>query len=204
MEVFIDHPNTETWQGHPRRNFVSASLLCPAAKVLESLILPTINKYLQPVPDQHGFRPDHTTTSAMLQMTTYIAMGFDQRKPPDRTICVAIDLSVAFDTVCHNNLLSKINRSQLPPATARWLSCYLRGRQAKTCFRGVKSTSRKANTGVPQGSKLSPSLFSFYIANTHWGLAATAGSMSKDISSLPRHLPIIQQAQRLRSRESIQ
>ena len=92
-------------------------------------------------------------------------MGFNQRKPPDRTVCVAVDFSAAFDTVCHNNLLSKINRSQLPPATARWLSCYLRGRQAKACFRGVNSTSRKVNTGVPQGSKLSPSLFSFYIAD---------------------------------------
>ena len=58
------------------------SFLCPAAKVLESLILPTINKYLQPAPDQHGFRPDHSTTSALLQMTTDIAMGFNQRKPP--------------------------------------------------------------------------------------------------------------------------
>ena len=88
------------------------SLLCPAAKVLETLILPTINKYLLPAPDQHGFGPDHSTTSALLQMTTYIAMGFNQRKPPDRAIFVAVDLSAAFDTVCHNNLLSRINRSQ--------------------------------------------------------------------------------------------
>ena len=164
MEVFIDHSNTETWQGHLRRSFVSAiSFLCPAAKLLESLILPTINKYIQHTPEQYGFRPDHSTTSGLLQMTKDIAMGFNQRNTPDRTMCLAVDLSTAFESVCHNNLLSKINRSQLPPATAQWLSCYLRGRQAKTCFRGVKTTSRKVNTGVPQGSKLSPSLFSFYI-----------------------------------------
>ena len=107
----IPKPGKDTSVGTSYRPI---SLLCPAAKVLESLILPTINKYLQHAPDQHGFRPDHSTTSALLQMTTGIAMGFDQRKPPDRTICVAVDLSAAFDTVCHNNLLSKINRSQLP------------------------------------------------------------------------------------------
>ena len=124
MEVLliipIPKPGKDTSVG---TSYQPISLLCPAAKVLESMILPTINKYLQPAPDQYGFRPHHSTTSALLQMTTDIAMGFNQRKPPDRTICVAVDLSAAFDTVCHNNLLWKINRSQLPPATARWLSC---------------------------------------------------------------------------------
>ena len=92
-------------------------------------------------------------------------MGFNERKPPDRTVSVAVDLSAVFDTVCYYNLISNINRSQLPPSTAGWLSCYLRGRQSKTSLRGGKSTSRKVNTGVPQCSKLSTSLFSFYIAD---------------------------------------
>ena len=111
MIIPIPKPGKNTSLGTSYRPI---SLFCPAAKVLDSLILPTINKYLQPAPDQYGFRPDHSTTSALLQMTTAIAMGFNQRKPPDRTICVAVDLLAAFDTVCHNNLMSKINRSQLP------------------------------------------------------------------------------------------
>ena len=139
MEVIINHPYTETGKDISQgTSYRPISLICPAAKVLESLFLPTINKYLIPARDQHGFRRAHFTTSALQQLTTDIAVGFNQRKPPDRTVCVAVDLSAAFDTVCHNNLLSKINRSQLSPATARWLSCYLRGRQAKTCFRGVE------------------------------------------------------------------
>ena len=125
-------------------SYLHISLVCPAAKVLESLILPTINKYLQPAPDQHGFRPDHSTTSALLQMTTDIAMECNESKPPDRTICVAVDLSAALAiTICGRR---STDHSPHPPATVRWLSCYLRGRQANTCFRGVKSTSRKVNT----------------------------------------------------------
>ena len=125
----IPKPGKDTSQGTCYRPI---SLIFPAAKVLESLFLPTINKYLIPDQDQHGFRREHSITSTLIQLTTDVAVGFNQRKPPDRTVYVAVDLSAAFDTVCHNNLLSKINRSQLHPATARWLSCYLRDRQAKT------------------------------------------------------------------------
>ena len=118
------------------------SLLCPAAKVMEALLLPTINNQLLPSADQHGFRPGHSTTSALLQLT-----GFNQRKPPHRTVCVAVDLTEAFDTVNHNVLLSKIVRSTLPEATCRWLSTYLRGRQSVTSCGGVKSKARIVHTG---------------------------------------------------------
>ena len=61
--------------------------------------------------------------------------------------------------------LSKIVRSTLPEATCRWLSNYLRGRQSVTSCRGVKSKARTVHTGAPQGSKMSPTLFSFYLAD---------------------------------------
>ena len=59
---------------------------------------------------QHGFRPGHSTTSALLQLTNDVATDFNQRKPPHRTICVAVDLTAAFDTVNHNILLSNSAR----------------------------------------------------------------------------------------------
>ena len=133
MEVIINHPYTETGQGHLPRNFLPDNLVNLPSRKSPGISVFT-NKYLIPAQDQHGFRREHFTTSALLQLTTDVAVGFNQRKPPDRTVCVAVDLSAAFDTVCHNNLLSKINISQLPPATARWLSCYLRGRQAQDLF----------------------------------------------------------------------
>ena len=131
-------------------------------------MLPEVNNHLLPSPDQHGFRPAHSTTSALLQLTTDIATGFNQRKPPHQTVCIAVDLTATFDTVCHNTLISKFARSTLPSSTTRWLSCYLRGRQERTSCRGVKSSARIVHTDVSQGSKLSPSLFSFYLADMPW------------------------------------
>ena len=121
---------------------------------MEALLLPIINAHLPPAMDQHGFRPKHATTSALLQLTTDIATGFNQKKPPHRTVSVAVDLTAAFDTVTNTVLISKIGRSTLPEATCRWLSNYIRGRQPVTSCRGVKSKARIVHAGVPQGSKL--------------------------------------------------
>ena len=119
LAIPIPKPGKGSSQGTSYRHI---SLLCPSANVLEVLILPSINEFLSPAKDQYDFRPRHSTTSALLQLTTDIETG-NQQKPPHRTVCVAIDLTAAFDTVSHDILISKIAGSSLPPAITRWLSC---------------------------------------------------------------------------------
>ena len=90
--LVIPIPKSGTESSHGT-SYRPISLLYPAAKVLEALILPSINEFLSPAKDQHSFIPRHSTTYALLQLTT------DRRKSPHRTVCVSIDLTVAFDSV---------------------------------------------------------------------------------------------------------
>ena len=55
----IPKPGKDSSQG---TSYIPISLLWPTAKVLEALILPSINEYLSPAKDQHGSRPRHSTT----------------------------------------------------------------------------------------------------------------------------------------------
>ena len=141
------------------------SLLCPAVKVLERLFLPHLTASLPLADSQHGFRPLRSTTTALLPLVQTIAVGFNQRKPPTRTSIMAIDLSKAFDTVPHPQLISQLASSPLHPNLVRWLSCYLKGRTAKCSFRHSLSSSRHVPAGVPQGSVISPSLFNFFVSD---------------------------------------
>ena len=50
---------------HLQSSYRPITLLRSAAKVMDTLILPTINKYLLPAPEQHGFRPEHSTNPAV-------------------------------------------------------------------------------------------------------------------------------------------
>ena len=141
------------------------SLLCPAIKVLERLILPYITEALPPSESQHGFRPFRSTSTALLPIVNEIAMGFNQKKPASRTATVALDIAKAFDSVDHVVLLEKIAGSALNPNIVRWLACWLRGRTAACIFQCAKSPQRIIHTGVPQGSVLSPAIFNFFVSD---------------------------------------
>ena len=56
LEVIYCHPYPQTRQGLFSRNFMPANLT--TLKVMEALILTTVNTHLLPASDQHGFRTD--------------------------------------------------------------------------------------------------------------------------------------------------
>ena len=141
------------------------SLLCPASKILEALLLPYVNDAVKLADHQHGFRKGRSTTTALQSINTFITDGLNKKKPVDRTVSVAIDLSKAFDTVDHELLLQDIHSLQLNSHIKRFLCAYLRGRQQYVMFRGSRSKYRIVLQGVPQGGVLSPVLFNLYMSS---------------------------------------
>ena len=115
------------------------SLLSPTAKVLERLLLPILNEHFHTVPTQHGFRPQWSTTTALLPIAHSISSGFNQRKPPRRTVSLAIDFSKAFDTV---------------PTTCCWIVSW-RPTFHPTCSGGSRAT---CTDGLPPANTDRPGL----------------------------------------------
>ena len=102
-----------------------------------------------------------------------ITKGFNQKKPPQRTVTVALDMSKAFDTVNIHTLIHKLAQTNIPTTVTKFLANYIKGRQAYTLYNNTSSKTRLIKTGVPQGSVLSPTLLNIY---------------TSDIPSTPEHV----------------
>ena len=74
------------------------SLLSPIAKTLDKIILPYITENIPNTQTQHGFKKEHSTTTALHNIHEKITQGFNKKKPHQRSIMVALDMSKAFDS----------------------------------------------------------------------------------------------------------
>ena len=160
--VPIHKPNKPTHLGTSYRQI---SLLSPIAKTLEKIILPYITSNIPDITTQHGFKKQHSTNTALHRINNIITTGFNQHKPPTRTVATALDMSKAFDTVNIYKLLQKTLNTNIPNTIIKFISNYTRARQAYTLYNNTKSKRKTFKTGVPQGGVLSPTLFNIYTSD---------------------------------------
>uniref|UniRef100_A0A8C6NJ32 Reverse transcriptase domain-containing protein n=1 Tax=Nothobranchius furzeri TaxID=105023 RepID=A0A8C6NJ32_NOTFU len=110
---------------------------------------------------QSGFKPFHSTESALLNVFNDIFLAMDAR---DCVVLVLLDLTAAFDTVDHAVLFSRLEHWVGISGTAlEWFRSYLAGRTFCVSLGDYVSSSAPLLCGVPQGSVLGPLLFSLYL-----------------------------------------
>jgi retron-type reverse transcriptase len=76
---------------------------------------------------------------------------------------VFLDIEKAFDTTWHPGLLYKLSKMHFSTSLIKLISSFLSNRKFRVSVQGEMSTPREIQAGVPQGSVLSPTLYSLYI-----------------------------------------
>ena len=106
-----------------------------------------------------GYRSQHSTTHAILNISDNILSNFDKKK---HTVSIFLDLSKGFDCVDHKILLKKLSNYGVRGVALRFFESYLTDRKQQTLINGVLSDFLPILCGVPQGSVLGPILFLIY------------------------------------------
>ena len=145
-------------------NYRPISTLPIFSKIFEKLIYTRIYDFLVAknvlYEKQFGFRRNHSTSHAINYSIKYIADKIEQKK---HVIGIFLDLSKAFDTICHEKLLVKLDSYGIRGNCLKLIKNYLLNRKQITKFNNFKSDSKNIMFGVPQGSVLGPLIFLLYI-----------------------------------------
>ena len=144
------------------------SLLSITGKVLEKAIQMQLKRHMFSEgiipPNQHGFRPNHSTATCLTSIVDSIASKVNRRK---LAALIALDFSKAFDTIEHDSLVEQLKHTanMIHKNTATWIHSYLNERYQKVLVGDKFSNTGHILTGVPQGSVLGPLLFTFYTSD---------------------------------------
>ena len=101
-----------------------------------------------------------STADILTVVSDRIARAFNRS---GGTRAVALDISKAFDRVCHAGLLHKTKSYGISGQMFGLISSFLSNRQLQVVLEGKSSQEYPVNAGVPQSSILGQALFVLYI-----------------------------------------
>uniref|UniRef100_A0A9J8CVH8 Reverse transcriptase domain-containing protein n=1 Tax=Cyprinus carpio carpio TaxID=630221 RepID=A0A9J8CVH8_CYPCA len=146
-------------------NYRPISNLPFLSKILEKVVSSQLYSFLEKngicEDFQSGFRPYHSTETALLRVTNDLLLSSDRGCI---SLLVLLDLSAAFDTIDHTILLHRLEHFVgINGSTLAWFKSYLYDRHRFVAVNEELSYRSQVQYGVPQGSVLGPLLFTLYM-----------------------------------------
>ena len=112
--------------------------------------------------EQDGFRKFRGTTHSLLRFSQSVLSGFSEQKA---TLATFIDMEKAFDSVWRDGLLFKLHDKGVTGTVWNWIADFLQNRSATCILKNKPGDSFRTDLGLPQGSVLSPLLFSIFLSD---------------------------------------
>lgn len=145
------------------------ALLNTMGKLLERVMARKITQLAEAhglLPEsQMGARPGRSAETALQIITESIHTIWGLPGPQQVATLLSLDISGAFDHVSHERLLHNLRKRKLPPVITRWVASFLQNRRTKIKLPEGESDWLQTDSGIPQGSPISPILFLFFIAD---------------------------------------
>jgi hypothetical protein len=144
--------------------YMIISLLNCLGKVSERILAKRLSLMAEDGPllhnSQMGGRRKRSAVDTAMLLTNFVERSKVRKQ---KSSVVFLDVKGAFDHVAKSRLLQSMHSLGLPQSLIDWTQTFLEERSIRLAFNGQIEDFSEVETGVPQGSPISPILFLIYI-----------------------------------------
>ena len=134
-------------------------------KVLEKVIAEQLSQlsenFLKLHPGQMGARKERCAIDAVASLVYEVQQRWSKK---ELAAALFMDVKGAFDHVSKTQLVARMLELEIDGDLIRWTRSFLTDRKLQLVIDGHNNQEKEVETGIPQGSPVSPILFLIYIS----------------------------------------